>query len=331
MAKTIYIHIGPHKTGTSTIQYSLYQNRKQLQDFGILYPISGTLPGKPSGQHNLAWEVTEDERFTKSFGSWKNVLREIRDSKAEQVILSSEDFSHCDQQQIEKMHAFLREFKVEVILYLRRQDLKLQSQWAVRQVRIEYPDQYDAFPVWLEKNPKEFTVCEYDRLMAPWSAVFGRESIRPRVLEKDQLSGTLLQDFLSTCQFSNPPQIKEQENRNLSPGIKKIILFQELKKRFSENPNPAVLKKLLEAVADYVDQTGWNQQKWSVIDRELYDRISQYFEESNRRVARDFFGRDELFFDSYDDRYLTHFSISDFPPEELLDVMAYVTNHLFPW
>jgi hypothetical protein len=24
-------------------------------------------------------------------------------------------------------------------------------------------------------------------------------------------------------------------------------------------------------VADYVDQTGWNQQKWSVIERELYD------------------------------------------------------------
>ncbi|HOV06683.1 MAG TPA: hypothetical protein PLV27_05435 [Anaerolineaceae bacterium] len=328
MTKSIYIHIGPHKTGTSTIQYSLSQNRQQLQDRGILYPISGTLPGKPTGQHNLAWELTADERFTKRFGTWKNVIREIHNSKAEQIILSSEDFCHCNQEQIEKIRALLEEYEVKVIVYLRRQDLKLQSQWAVRQVRIEYLDQYDPFPVWLEKNPKEFIVSDYARLIAPWAEVFGRDGIHARVLEKDQLSGTLLQDFLSACQITNPEQIRESENRNISPGIKKVILFQELKKRFTENSNPARIKKVLEIIAEYAEQAGWNQQKWSVIDRDLYDRISQYYEESNRRIAKEFFSREELFFEPYDDRYQTHFSIKDFPPGELLDVMVYVSSQL---
>lgn len=65
-----------------------------------------------------------------------------------------------------------------------------------------------------------------------------------------------------------------------------------------------------------------------VIDRNLYDRITQYYEESNRRVAREFFNRDELFFEPYTDRYLTQFSIKDFPPEELLDIMTFITNRL---
>ena len=36
--KTIYLHIGVSKTGTTSIQRFLYKNRELLKDKGILYP-----------------------------------------------------------------------------------------------------------------------------------------------------------------------------------------------------------------------------------------------------------------------------------------------------
>ena len=38
--KTINVHIGLHKTGTSSIQYTLYTQREILEEKGYLYPQS---------------------------------------------------------------------------------------------------------------------------------------------------------------------------------------------------------------------------------------------------------------------------------------------------
>lgn len=63
MTKSIYIHIGPHKTGTTTLQFSLFLNKDKLKKNGILYPDSGIISAKLPGHHNLAWEILGDKRF----------------------------------------------------------------------------------------------------------------------------------------------------------------------------------------------------------------------------------------------------------------------------
>ena len=40
-----YIHVGPHKSGTTSIQWYLKQNRAEFLKFGYFVPESGTIHG----------------------------------------------------------------------------------------------------------------------------------------------------------------------------------------------------------------------------------------------------------------------------------------------
>jgi hypothetical protein len=58
--KTIYIHIGPHKTGTTTIQHALFINETLLRKNGILCPKSGRVFLDSAATHNLGFELAEN-------------------------------------------------------------------------------------------------------------------------------------------------------------------------------------------------------------------------------------------------------------------------------
>ena len=91
MKKKIIIHAGTHKTGTTFLQSFLSLNYKRLLDKGILFPLSGKI-GKFSGHHNIAWQLNDDERFKKNYGTLEELCTEIKQSKCRTIILSSEDF-----------------------------------------------------------------------------------------------------------------------------------------------------------------------------------------------------------------------------------------------
>jgi len=129
--KNIYIHIGPHKTGTTTIQRGLWINRERLLKNGYLCPRSGSMSHSTIAHHNLAWELRQVRRFNENDGTWKDALDEIFHLNApENVILSSEEFTNFSEQHIRELKNLLGSFQVFVICYLRRQDLLLQSIWS---------------------------------------------------------------------------------------------------------------------------------------------------------------------------------------------------------
>ena len=89
--KTIYIHAGLHKTGTSALQKVLFSNREHLMRQGFLYPAVG-VPQSLAGHHNIAWQLSRDRRFRKEWGVVDQLLSILRDLDVSKVILSSEDF-----------------------------------------------------------------------------------------------------------------------------------------------------------------------------------------------------------------------------------------------
>jgi len=87
------LHIGLHKTGSTSIQRALSEGAEQLLALGWLYPLAGRIVER-SGQHNLAWELTHDLRRRIAFGSIDDLWTEVAD-RPESVIISSEDFEGC--------------------------------------------------------------------------------------------------------------------------------------------------------------------------------------------------------------------------------------------
>lgn len=93
MNKAVFIHIGPPKTGTSAIQYSLHQNREYLQSEGIDYPNHTLGPnGVSSGNMTSILSMNIEGKWNVCEQKVKDLLSEFEASNFNCLLLSSEYF-----------------------------------------------------------------------------------------------------------------------------------------------------------------------------------------------------------------------------------------------
>lgn len=122
----IIIHIGLHKTGTTSIQKSLSSSRNYLWDNGIFYPATG----KFDAQHGLASSILADRADAcldrSSFG---RQMREFANAGASTIVISSEMFSEgIDYRALDILDAIFAE--VRIVMYVRCPDYLLESAYA---------------------------------------------------------------------------------------------------------------------------------------------------------------------------------------------------------
>lgn len=89
-ARHLIFHVGTHKTGTTSIQTMMQDNRSFFEGQGLWYPKVGQV--RNGGQHNIAWELNGDEGFDPALGTLADLENELRDAQVPDAILSSEDF-----------------------------------------------------------------------------------------------------------------------------------------------------------------------------------------------------------------------------------------------
>ncbi len=127
MAPTVYIHMGPYKTGSTTIQYNLWRNRETLLKRGLAYPGEYLIFFSHS---NVAAELAGLDSFDPKFNRLRD-LKSFAQDWQKDIVLSSEVFSEIsDKKQLQKLKAaFSPTYEVKVIVYLRPQDALLESMW----------------------------------------------------------------------------------------------------------------------------------------------------------------------------------------------------------
>src|SRR4029453_5857392 len=88
MAKRVcYIHIGPHKTGTSSIQWFLKENRAELLKYGYFVPESGANHG---AHHALASKLCGQELRDHQQSGAAEFSRALDETSSDAVVVSSE-------------------------------------------------------------------------------------------------------------------------------------------------------------------------------------------------------------------------------------------------
>lgn len=93
--RSLYIHCGLPKTGTTSIQRFLSSERKQLRTLGIEYPEIG-LNYSGIAHHNIAEQINRRAEFhsdTEAVGEFLNYLR--APERQPTVVISSEGFAIC--------------------------------------------------------------------------------------------------------------------------------------------------------------------------------------------------------------------------------------------
>ncbi|WP_417606580.1 hypothetical protein [Primorskyibacter flagellatus] len=129
MSKLI-LHVGTHKTATTSIQNILALNRKMLAKHGFIFPKLGT----ESGQHGLVTDwITLPPQYQYEEGSvsaWKTLVRDYANTD-KTVFVSSEEFSRGDPKQrinLADIRELCSEFdEFQVICCIRNQVSFLQS------------------------------------------------------------------------------------------------------------------------------------------------------------------------------------------------------------
>ena len=211
------LHIGPTKTGTTSIQSWLASNRQALLEQNVFVPRSFgsnhselvswlTAPGAASGRH-------EPGRFENFKAELANLPPDISD-----VVLTGEWFGENLRSvaDIQLFKSFTDRFakKYLVVIYLRRQDLKSVSRYSTRLRLARNAELLD--------NP-----FDYARTLVNWSEVFGREAIVPRIFERQaMIKCDVVADFISVAclpELAYDPTAVVRENSSLSAPAQELL------------------------------------------------------------------------------------------------------------
>lgn len=228
---TVYLHIGTHKTGTSSIQKFLFDNQNALKELGFLYPLTGRdgkidSDGKCeiNGNYQLALELLKDDKRARYRnwlqhhkhvkGSWKKLVSEIDESRLKNVIVTSEDLSFLKPEQMSAIADYLSGYEVKIIVYLRNQYAYLKSLYAQD---IKTGCESKSFKTYLEKMKY---LGFYDERIEPWANIFKKDSLI--VKSYDAAKNNLIQDFLRSinCVKGENNWLSKTKTANVSPSIK---------------------------------------------------------------------------------------------------------------
>lgn len=90
--RTLFIHAGTHKTGTTSVQWYLNRHGRKLSTYGTYVPRAGCPSARSSGHHNIPWLLMGDPRAKIEHGGIDALLAELAEVDSPQAVVSSEEF-----------------------------------------------------------------------------------------------------------------------------------------------------------------------------------------------------------------------------------------------
>ena len=198
MSRRIIIHIGPAKTGTSSLQEALYAARAALEAEGIAYPSLGRhdqMPRLP-GHHGLPAVLAAGGQIPQALLDWIGAL-----PPEQAVVLSSENFAHLALTGIATLRDQLTGItghppQVEVVYYARCWDRLLPSVW---QELVKHGDSrpYLSFLNIQTTAPRASFYLNYAMVLERWAQVFGMKALRLFSFDGLQAQGLDLVDHFT--------------------------------------------------------------------------------------------------------------------------------------
>jgi hypothetical protein len=188
MKKTLVLHIGMGKTGTTALQHFFWSNRRALEAHDIDYPSYGSVA---EAHHLISPHVPpflKDAWKFKTVDDWAPRLRKSGQSR---ILLSSELMARALPEVAEGFcEAVKAHFDLKVVMYVRRQDKMIMADF---NQLVKSGSQKRELERVLERQIKRF---DYEKLIRPWAASVGNDNVIVRPYERQQFhGGDIRRDF----------------------------------------------------------------------------------------------------------------------------------------
>ena len=135
------LHVGPYKTGSSSIQAAMHQQRDALRRHGVVYA------GRTARARRPGWAVigtTPRGRRTATIEEWLELADEVRAAADQRVCVSTEDLARVEPGIARRVVEDLGPERTHVLTVVRRLDRLLPSQWQQRAQSFK-TDDYDEY------------------------------------------------------------------------------------------------------------------------------------------------------------------------------------------
>lgn len=263
---TAFVHIGVGKTGTSTIQHFLAHHRPALMERGFLYPQAGLVG---TGHHGFY------DPFTRQVADrvLDELAEEVGRTQPPRVIVSSEYLSYATPALVHGLRRVL-EGDVKVLFYVRPQ-FEFISSTFLQAVKMgsDYRGSLDDYLRYHQNS------CDYMNLVAPWSEVFGSDSIVSHVYHPSIVTSDVTRHFLTVVGIEGMDPPVEHLNPSLLPEFFDVVRVLDeggIDPRLREQ----TVSRLLDAsVRLRASSTA------SLISAETHEFIRERYGESNREFA----------------------------------------------
>ena len=239
---TIVLHIGPHKTGTTTLQKAFHQNRPALAEQRIHYA------GSKSQPMQAAMAAASGAKLATAGGdvgtqAWERLLEAVHGSPARIRVVSSEFFADARDSRIPVIIDELGRAQTRVVITLRPLVRIVPSQWQQymqNRAAMNYDDDLD-YEGWLEQmladepprgvTPSFWRRHRHDRLVERWVAAVGAD--RVTVIVVDDSDRRMLLDTFEELLALVPGTLEpREESFNRSLTVPEISLVRAFNKEF---------------------------------------------------------------------------------------------------
>lgn len=316
MSKTLFLHIGLPKTGTTAIQRFCYYNRDLLAQQGYCYgkimQSSTRVPSYVNGlfitEKIYSENKTIDKEATKAHFEEGLELVGKQLEAYNKVIVSAETIwnslaYHAGWERIKQLDNFCkgRDTQIKIMVYLRAQDEYLESLWKQRIKNGYHVASWEE----IKKNTPTSMKVDFVARLKRLEKYFGKENLIVRIYDRRSFEGadaSIYSDFLAALGLEKTREYEEPEQLiNTSIDIE----FAEIK-RILNHLQPVAEKN--SALSEYLEKNAVlctnirrenSKEETTMFDVDDRKEFRQQYEAGNERIRKKFFPDKDCLFEEY--------------------------------
>lgn len=274
----LIIHIGTHKTGTTSIQQFLESHKDTLYSSEDINFLDLNIPKK--------FEIPFATKYDKAILNEIKSYLEENTEKEKTNVISHEGFSgnpmefYSNYQVPAKMlYDATADFNRKIVVFFRRQDLFIQScfmQYKSRGHKFDFSEFYDRKKM---ENLNWFSMANY------YADLFGRDRIEVQLYNSNPLADKkLINIFGERIGSKMMAASKKQPTENVGLSVEALEVFEKISSFLSTDE-----KKILKLALQKNFNRGFGA-RYNYLSDDEVSYINNFFSESNQKLAEIYCG-----------------------------------------
>lgn len=223
---TRLIHIGPSKTGTTSLQAAMWAARDAMLAQGVRY--AGNKRHSESAARAIAGlsSPLSDTGQPPPIRLWEDLVSSIRGANEPRLVFSSEFLAHARTPAIERLVADIDPTRIHVAVTLRPLGRILASQWQ-QSIQASSTTSFDDWLADLFKRPDGATESplwhrhRHDRLIERWAGIVGPERVTAVVVD-DRDHAQVLRMFEALLGLQDGTLVLQEDLANRSLTVAEV-------------------------------------------------------------------------------------------------------------